>query len=189
MAAQLALAVTLSYIATSLDELPLLFFFYTRARKERAWQVTLAYFAGTFVLLAAGMLGGMGLQLALPPAVLRWIGLVPLLLGLRTLLSREEEDDESNPDKEKGRGILLTVLLITLSLGVDDIAVYVPLFTAYPPAMTGLAVLVVLVCTAISCLTGYHLTRIRPLRDWINRRGNLIEGAVFIAVGLYLLLR
>lgn len=179
-----------SYLATSLDELPLLFLYYAGARRRGALQVTLGYFGGTLALLLISLAGGLGLQAFVPARYLRWIGLIPLGLGVWRLFKGEqdEQEDQGQASRDRGWGLGAGIFLLTLSLGTDDLAVYLPLFASLGGSLLALVFALQLVDTAAFALIAYRLTRIEPLQKWIESRGRWIEGGIFALVGLYILL-
>ncbi len=85
------LTMLLTYLATSIDEIPILFLFYTRAkRRGEERQITLSYYMGTFLLIGIGLLGARSLLLLPQRWMVGFIGLIPLILGIKILLQGEE---------------------------------------------------------------------------------------------------
>lgn len=54
----------ITYVATSIDEIPVLFMLYTKkSNKGKEKTITSAYFIGTFILIAISLLGAFGIGL------------------------------------------------------------------------------------------------------------------------------
>lgn len=66
--------------------------------------------------------------------VIGLLGLIPLSLGIRLALKREDPEDENVLEKMQARGsnpLFWTIALITVASGGDNLGIYIPYFTAY----------------------------------------------------------
>ena len=178
------------YIATSVDEIPILFMLYTRQNNHnRAKLITFVYFLGTFILVGIGLLGSFGLGFIPKQWIIGLFGLVPLILGIKILIKGEVDDEEENPEKitEKYQSLILQVLAITIGLGADDLSVYVPLFTTMEGWDLFILILVFSISTAMLCRISYKLTSIRQLVEFTEKYERFITGCIFIAIGILIL--
>jgi cadmium resistance transport/sequestration family protein len=184
------LTAAITSLATSLDEIPVLFLIYRKAgSRGRAGAVTLAYTTGTILLLAAGILGSLGLNLIPVKWLIGIIGLVPIWMGFRILiLGEEEEEQNSASDLNQYGKLWIRVLAITIGLGADDLGVYIPLFTTLSATELLLMLPVFLAVTALLCLISYRLTGIDKLSALIERFERFMEGIVFIGIGILVLI-
>ncbi|MBB5854053.1 cadmium resistance protein CadD (predicted permease) [Amycolatopsis umgeniensis] len=108
----------------------------------------------------------------LPEAVLPWLGLVPLLLGLRAAWRAWRERGEEDEGPDVGPGVL-AVAGVIFANGGDNIGVYVPVFANTD---TGGLIVYAAVFLAVWCAAGrYFATRPIPI--------------VLVAIGLLILLR
>lgn len=184
------LTAVITSLATSIDEIPILFLLYRKAgSRRRTGTITLAYTIGTLLLLAAGCLGSLGLNLIPVKWLIGIIGLVPLWMGIRILFwgGEEEEEQKAAPAADKSGGLWMSVIAITIGLGADDLGVYIPLFTTLSLTELLLMLPVFLASTALLCLTSYRLTGINKLTAIIERFERYIEGVVFIGIGILVL--
>ena len=180
------LTAALSFAATNLDDIVILMLLYSAARDARGRAgVTAGQFLGVGVLTAASLLGAAGLRL-LPPEYLRWLGFVPLLLGLYSWLQRKAEDSpEFRPGA--GRGKVLSVALLTVANGGDNLGVWLPLFAGYSPARRFAAVAVFAAMTGLWCFLGRHLSTLPGVAGFLQRHGRALVPWVLMLLGLYIL--
>jgi len=122
----------------------------------------LGQYAGIAVLYAASVALAL-LALTIPVEWLGWLGVLPILIGLKLLLLREDREAPAV------RGAS-AVALVTVANGADNLAVYVPLFAASGPdalAAYGatFAVMTGLWCLVARRLVGHPAAQL-PLRRW-----------------------
>ncbi|MEU1809864.1 cadmium resistance transporter [Micromonospora aurantiaca (nom. illeg.)] len=173
------------FAATNLDDVVVLTVLFVAARQSgrpRPWQVVAGQYAGIGALVAVAVVAAAGL-LVVPDPWPGLLGLLPVALGLRALLTRRDDDE---PPAVVGS--LLGVTGVTIANGADNIAVYVPVFRALDP-VTGLiwllvfAVLVAVWCAVAAALGGHP--RVVAL---VGRAGHWLVPAIFIAIGATILL-
>ncbi|MEL7626495.1 MAG: cadmium resistance transporter [Anaerolineaceae bacterium] len=174
------------YLATSIDEIPILFILYTKKSNQgKARTITGMYFLGTFILVTAGILGARGLGLFIPQHILGLLGLVPFVMGVQTLVKAEEDDEleEAEEAMKKQTSLSLQILAITIGLGADDLAVYVPLFTTLVSTELIIMLIVFAIATGLLCFISYRMTSFKVLTGFIEKYERLIVGTIFIVVG------
>lgn len=178
------------YLATSIDEIPVLFMLYMDARnKGKGKIITFSYFIGTFLLVAIGMLGALGLVMLPAKWILGFIGLIPIIMGIKILITGDD-DDEKAVDKSGKIDILgIKVLVITFALGADDLGVYIPLFTTLTSWEMLQTLLVFASGTLLLCLISYRLTSITRLTSYIEKWEKYIVGTIFIAIGIWVMIK
>jgi cadmium resistance protein CadD (predicted permease) len=79
---------------------------------------------------------------------------------------------------------LLAVSAVTIANGADNIAVYTPLFRAMSLADVATTIIVFLLLIAVWCAAGRMLGSHRGATTVIERWGHWLVPAVFIAIGL-----
>ncbi len=175
----------ITYIATSIDEIPVLFMLYTKAgNRAKGKTITITYFIGTFILITLGLLGAFGLGKIPEKWMIGFVGLVPIVMGIKILITGEEEDDEKAiASTQKFKIFCIQVLAVTIGLGADDLGVYIPLFTTLTGWEIVLMVLVFTFGTALLCYISFQLTRIDQLTVFIEKYERFIIGIVFTVIG------
>jgi cadmium resistance transport/sequestration family protein len=175
----------ITYIATSIDEIPILFMLYTKTgNRGKGKIITFSYFIGTFFLILLGLLGAFGLGQIPQQWIIGLFGLIPFVLGIKTLFVGEDEDEEkavTSASKFKTLGI--QVFAITIGLGADDLGVYIPLFTTITGWEIVEIILIFTIGTVILCYISYQLTQIDRLVRYIEKYERFILGVVFIVIG------
>jgi cadmium resistance protein CadD (predicted permease) len=183
-----------AFASTNVDGLVLLVALYAR-RELSAAAVTLGLFAGLGLLVSASAVAAVG-TLAAPGRWTAWLGLAPLALAVRTLATPSSEAESSDVDLADaghagaaGRpraAQALTVTLLTLALGGDNLAVYVPLF-ATSPAQIPLYGLIFAAMAGLWC----WLARRIASRVWARQRiaawGRMLLPIVLTGLGCRIL--
>jgi cadmium resistance transport/sequestration family protein len=184
------IAALITYVATSIDEIPVLFMLYTKAgNRGKGKTITIFYFIGPFILIALGLLGALGLELIPAKWIVGFAGLVPLVMGIKILIKGEDEEEEKAVNSmKKFKTLGIQVLVITLLLGADDLGVYMPLFTTLTGWEIFQMLLVFVLGTAALCVTSYQLTRIDKLTNIIEKYERYIIGIIFVAIGIFVMM-
>jgi cadmium resistance protein CadD (predicted permease) len=173
------------FVATDVDDLVVLTMLFALAPNRRR-QIVVGQFLGICILVAASAAAALSL-LALPTGWIRWIGLVPLILGIWALVAalRGSAEEAARPPGMVG---VFSTALLTLAGGGDNLAAYVPVLHRMPradwPYLFGVfAIGVLLWCVLASWLGGHP-----SVQDLINRAGHWIVPAVYIAIGLWIVI-
>ncbi|MBB4909083.1 cadmium resistance transporter [Actinophytocola algeriensis] len=171
------------FAVTNVDDLVLLALFFARGV---ALRVVVGQYLGFGVLLAVSVVGALGASL-LPESLLPWLGLVPLLLGLRAAWQvwRARRDGDE-PDPVPGPSVL-AVATVTIANGGDNIGVYVPVFAVAGTAGLVAYVVVFLVLVGVWCAVGRFLATRPVVARTLARRGHVVLPVVLVAVGLLIL--
>lgn len=176
-------------IATSVDELPVLFLLYHHECRQKH-AVTAAYLFGSLLLILLAALGSAGLSFLGNQALLGLMGLIPLYLGLGMLLRGEDEDNELQNALQAGQRwnrSFIRVLAISLAMGMDDLGVYIPLFSTQPWSATLRMAAVLLLTAAFYCLAALKLSSIRAFSEFLEKYERHLVGSLFILIGLWVL--
>lgn len=150
------------------------------AGRYRARDIVLGQYAGIGALFAASLAASL-LALAIPAGYLRWLGLVPVALGVAMLLRKARA--EQTPSASG----LLAVTAVTIANGADNVAVYVPLFATRSAGAVAVMAAVFAIALALWCLGARWLVRHpaagAPLRRW----GPRLVPWLLVALGLWIL--
>ena len=178
------------FAVTNVDDLLVLALFFGQAagRTGAAARVVAGQYLGFGALLAASVLGAFGAGL-LPATAVPYLGLMPLLLGVRAALRAWRERGGGGDDGlPTGRGpAVLAVAAVTVANGGDNIGVYVPVFATAGPAGLTVYCVVFLVLVAVWCALGRFLATRAPVARALSRWGHVLLPVVLIGIGLLVL--
>ncbi|GID92741.1 cadmium resistance transporter [Amorphoplanes digitatis] len=182
------------FAVTNIDDMLLLavYFGRTAGHHAAARRIVIGQYAGFLAILAASVLGALGAGL-LPDAAIPYLGLLPLLLGIRAAWTvwreRHEPDDDGarEPGDAAGPGVW-QVAAVTFANGGDNIGVYVPVFAVAGIAGMTVYATVFLIGVAVWCAAGWFLATRPPVAKTLSRWGHLILPVVLIAIGLVILI-
>lgn len=178
-----------AFVATHLDEALVLVAFFTDPRLERS-DVFVGQFLAMSVIVAIALMLAL-LSLAIPDRYVDYLGLLPILIGLKHLwLARRPEKDPWCPTTPlDARGPMSSVALVSLAHGGDNVAVYVPLFARHSIPQILLICAIFAAMTSLWSLYGKLLVSRPAVGESIRRWGRVTVPFVLIAIGIYLLLR
>lgn len=180
------------FAVTNIDDLLILALFFGQAAGHRggAVRVVAGQYLGFGAILAAAIVGALGAGL-LPEAAIPYLGLLPLLLGIRAGWTawREHHSADDGEIPSAGDGpTMWAVAAVTFANGGDNIGVYVPVFAT--AGSSGLAVFAVvfLVLVAVWCAAGRYFATRPVIASTLSRWGHLVLPVVLIGIGLVILI-
>jgi cadmium resistance protein CadD (predicted permease) len=180
------LALTLSgvtiFAATNIDDL-LLLAALLADRSFSSRSVVIGQFIGITILFAASVAAA-ALAFTVPPALLAWLGLAPIAIGIKQLRGA------AHAGRHRAHASTVAgVAAITVANGGDNVAVYVPLFAISSAYAIAIWALVFVVMTALWCYAAGRLVRHPAWGAAIERYGVRIVPWVLIALGVWILFR
>src|SRR6266436_6765088 len=109
----------IAFAATNIDDIVILTLFFSQ--DQRRWTIVLGQYLGFTPLIVVSLAGFFGGRV-LPHEWIRFLGVVPIAIGIKKLLTKD--DGHLN---RRGLGIF-NVAAVTFANGGDNIGVYTPLF-------------------------------------------------------------
>jgi cadmium resistance transport/sequestration family protein len=171
----------LAFTATNLDDIFLLTLCFSQTRLKKR-HILLGQYLGFTTLIFVSLLG-YSLTRLLPPKGIALLGLLPIALGLKQLLSKDNDDQP-----QLGIRSLYTISAITIANGGDNIGIYIPLFASSSPPQLALILTVFFILVALWCYLAWVLTRQKILAQFLNRYGTTLVPYVLIALGIYIII-
>ncbi|OUL33047.1 transporter [Nostoc sp. T09] len=187
-----------AFSATNIDDMVLLTLFFSQVNaKFRRWHIIAGQYLGFTALIVASLPGFFG-GLIIPRPWIGLFGIVPIVIGIRSLLKQEEDNSEADETeiKQSHHSVLTkflniqtySVAAVTFANGTDNISIYVPLFAS----STGESLLIILtvffLLVGCLCYAAYKLTHNRAIADVMARYGNNIMPFVLMGLGAFILL-
>jgi cadmium resistance protein CadD (predicted permease) len=183
------------FVVTNIDDILVLALFFGQAAGSRRGvvRVVVGQYLGFVVILGASIVGALGAGL-LPESAIPYLGLLPLLLGLRAAWRawrerRDGEGDAEQPgeDTPDGPGVW-QVAAVTLANGGDNIGVYVSVFAVSGAGDMAVYVMVFLAGIAVWCAAGRFFATRPVIAKALSRWGHVLMPIVLIGIGALILI-
>jgi cadmium resistance transport/sequestration family protein len=195
-----------AFAATNLDDLFLLMLYFSSANNDprRERHIILGQYLGFSVLILVSVVGYLG-SFLIPPQYVGLLGIFPILLGIRELLSlrrvkeQDEQKDEADSISLVPPGIFrsrwlkwvnpeaASIAAVTVANGSDNLAIYIPLFAAGGIQQMVIIIVVLLLMVRVWCFIADWLAENPVTAGPLRRYGRLIMPFVLIAIGLKIL--
>jgi cadmium resistance protein CadD (predicted permease) len=174
-----------AFIASNIDDtFILIILFMTPGLSAR--NVTVGQFLGIIILVAVSSLAVL-LSLAIPPFAIGFLGIIPIVIGVKRLL--EYRENEAEAYAQKGYLSFLSVAAVTVSNGGDDIGVFTPLFAKYNGIVEfSLLISLLMIMTGIWCIVTYYFLRHPFIASRINALSKIVTPFALISIGIYIIL-
>ena len=186
------------FAVSNVDDIVVLSLFFGRAAGQpgAARRIVAGQYLGFSALLAVAAAAGLGAAF-LPAAAIAYLGLLPLLLGLRAAWQpwRDRRAGDRAGDKEAERGEtgdqggqrVLPVAAVAFANGSDNIGLYLPVFARTGAAGIGVYAAVFLVLVGVWCAAGWLFATRPAVAGFLGRWGHVLYPLVLIALGLIIL--
>lgn len=186
------------FVATNIDHLALLtlWFVHGQNRPGTTARICAGQYVGFGVILAVTIVLSAISGLVIPQEYLRFLGLIPLALGIkaaigeiRERLSAEEDDDEDEGEaKLKGKKVRVgAVALVTMANGGDEVAAYLPVFALSTWWQIALFCAVFLALAGVLLALARFITGRMGLAEVLERFEAIIFPSVLILLGVLIL--
>ena len=173
----LALA-TVLFAATNADDLVLLMVFFAQPG-ARGREIVAGQLFGLGVLTGVSFLAAW-FALAAPPAWLPWLGLAPLLLGLRGLLRPAHAGAPATLASWR------TVTVVTIANGADNLGAYIPAFAIQRFGQKLVTAGAFLVLALVWCLLARAAVRHPAWGPFVRRWSARLGPYVLIGLGAWI---
>jgi cadmium resistance protein CadD (predicted permease) len=179
------------FAVTNVDDILLLALFFAQGAGHRGVTRTIAagQYLGFTAILAAAVTAAFGATF-LPESAIPYLGLLPLLLGIRAGWSawadRRSQDQDDAVEQKPPRA--LEVAAVTFANGGDNIGVYVPVFATAGIGGMSVYVVVFLILVAVWVAAGRYFATRPVIARALSRWGHILMPAVLIGIGLIILI-
>lgn len=174
-----------AFIASNIDDtFILILLFATPGLLAR--HVMIGQFGGITILVIISSLAAL-LALAVPPFILGFMGIVPIVIGIKRLLESRKSTESEHFGTRKYLSII-SVTAITVSNGGDDIGVFTPLFAKYNTVTEfSLLILLLLIMTGVWCMVTYYFFRHPLIISRIDAMSKAVAPVALIGVGVFVI--
>jgi cadmium resistance protein CadD (predicted permease) len=181
------------FAVTNIDDIVILALFFAQGAGHRgaALRIAAGQYLGFVLVLGVAVAGALGATL-LPESAVPYLGLLPLLLGLRAAWHAWRDRDARGGDDEDaarhGNGpTVWEVSAVTFANGGDNVGVYVPVFATTGIERASVIVVVFLALLALLILAGRFLATRPVIARALSRWEHVLMPVVLIAIGLVIL--
>lgn len=188
---QMIVSALVVYISTNIDYFLILMVIFSQSdSRKRMKGIVAGQYLGMGILVTFSIFAAYVINLIPQAWVIGLLGFIPLFLGIREALKREEREDEDVLEKMEARGTnqpFWEVALITVASGGDNLGIYIPYFTSLTWPETMVALIIFAVSIAILCYISYKMTKIPLISKTIGKYQRAVVSMVFIGLGMYIL--
>jgi cadmium resistance protein CadD (predicted permease) len=174
---------TVTFIVTNVDDLLLLSFYFAHPA-YRTRNIVIGQYAGVFTLILIS-LSGFLLGRFVSDEWLGLLGLVPVALGIKQLVTRGNEDESGAAEIGSGNQ-WLSVAFITIANGGDNIGVYTPLFATLSPSLLFFYIAIFSALILVLCALAYYLVKHPGVKSAFSKYGHLILPVFLILLGIWI---
>jgi cadmium resistance protein CadD (predicted permease) len=174
-----------TFVITNIDDL-LILSVYFAAPTYRGRNVVVGQLFGIIAIILISLVGVV-LGNFLSDRWISLLGILPIFVGIKELLSNEG-DEEGDVSVKASHLQFLNVGLVTIANGGDNIGVYIPLFASLPDfSYVVLYIIVFTLLTGVLCYFAYYLTNHPKIKHYAATWGHRILPYFLILLGLYIL--
>jgi cadmium resistance transport/sequestration family protein len=189
----------IAFIATNIDDIVILLLFFSQINPTfRSRHIVAGQFLGFTVLLLLSLPGLFG-GLVLSKSWIGLLGLLPIAIGISSLVNREEDSSEEVLEEtEQSEASIISnflspqtysVAAVTVANGSDNISVYVPLFASSNLESFVVTIGIFFLLLAVWCYAAYKLTNYKIIASVLTHYGNNIVPFVLIGLGIFIVLK
>ncbi|NEU75734.1 transporter [Hassallia byssoidea VB512170] len=194
----------IAFFFTNIDDIIILLLFFSQINTNfRRRHIFFGQYLGFTAIIIASLPGFFG-GLVVRRELIGLLGILPIVIGLKQLLSPEEEttevqtvtsDFKQSPHRNPIISFILSLLhpntykvaAVTIANGGDNISIYIPLFAGHNFASLGVILSVFFVMVGVWCFIAYLLTLQPTIADILTRYGNILVPYVLICLGLFIM--
>jgi cadmium resistance protein CadD (predicted permease) len=177
------------FAATNIDDAVVLVVLNMASRgggTPKRWEIWAGQYLGFAVILLVSSTAALGLR-AVPVEWVGLLGLIPLLLGIRGLITLVRTRRDADPDPPVMATGLISVVAVTVANGGDNLALYTPMFRIMGVAEGAVTLAVFAVCTALWCLAGQLAVSHQRVVETLQRSSRWLVPVVFVLLGSYII--
>lgn len=184
----------IAFTATNIDDIIILLLFFSQIDLNfRRRHIVVGQYLGFILLIIASLPGFFG-GLIVSPEWIGLLGLLPIAIGIKQLVTREQETTEIQTITAE-KSVFLSVLspqtyqvaAVTIANGGDNISIYIPLFAGKTPFGLLVILSVFLFMVGVWCAVAYLLTRQPTIAYVLTRYGKKVVPFVLIGLGLFIM--
>jgi cadmium resistance protein CadD (predicted permease) len=141
---------------------------------------------------------GFAVALVPPPEPIGFLGLLPLLLGVWKFLelvlpykedTEGDEAEEAQTSRSTAVKAILSVALITIMNGGDNIGTYIPLFSQAKGAEIAVYVATYYIRLGVWCLVAFLIMKQKHILDLAEKYASYVIPFLYIGLGIFIVVK
>jgi len=173
-------AAILTFVATEIDDFAIYVILYAQKKEHKV-----SIFAGqlTAIILISVLCAFVSIPLSrIPSQYLRFIGLVPIVLGFLSIFEKEE-----NYKSFKNSSMFLTSLFLTIAASGDNIGVYIPFLSSITLIQKFVVIGIFIVLQIGLSILQIKTANIQVVQAFVEKTSKFIVPVVFILLGILII--
>jgi cadmium resistance protein CadD (predicted permease) len=171
-----------AFVSTNIDDFFILIIFF--AQSKSPYRVVIGQYIGFIGILAVSLAGYYIASLVRSPLI-GLLGIVPIILGVARILNYKKSLREKHVHALE----ILSVALVSIANGADNLGIYIPLFVNKSVIYVVLSMVIFLLMVAVWCYIPYNITRFKKLQQFLKKHGDTIMPIILILLGAYILIQ
>jgi cadmium resistance protein CadD (predicted permease) len=153
-------------------------------------KIVMGQYIGFTAIVIISMIG-FGVSLVLPSEPIGFLGLLPILLGIWKFVDLLIPQVDEKPEKSSIDGLksMLSVAIITLMNGGDNIGTYIPLFSQAQGAEVAIYVVVYYILLGIWCLVAFVVMKQKHILFVAQKYADVVVPFLYVGLGIYILIK
>ena len=193
----------MAFVATNIDDIIILLLFFSQVDTNfRRQDIIVGQYLGFTLLIFASLPGFFG-GLVVPREWIGLLGILPIAIGLKQLISREDETEVQTVSNDLKESLsqnsifsfffrifnpqIYKVAAVTVANGGDNISIYIPLFAGNNLVDLTVILAVLFVMVGVWCAIAYLLARQPIIAKALSKYGNACVPFVLIGLGLFIM--
>lgn len=193
---QLFLETLLVFISTEIDDFIVFSLLFVLHRNAKGRFLIFLGRLSAVILVCAFSSFASFLLFKVPHSFLRYLGFIPLLMGVITVIknlkNKGEDSAERNrlPSVKEGAGVslLVSAFMLTLSSSGDNLGIYIPFFLDFNLLQKVLSILFISVLNIFWTILQIKTADIELVQTLVSKAGKILVPAVFFILGLSILM-
>ena len=187
----------ITFVVTNLDDIIILSLLFSQTSKNFRYEhIVIGHYLGFTGIVVFSLIGFLG-SLAVPHEVVRLLGILPIIIGIKYLVNAISDEnltmsEELSVSSNGANSLFIkqaaSVAAITFANGGDNIGIYIPLFANVNQFQLCIVLLVFFILTGVWCFLGIAVVSQEIFSRSLKRHGKWVIPFVLITLGIYIIL-
>lgn len=180
-----------AFVATGIDEIFVLTILFVHGKKKKSIKdVYIGQQIAMIVLLAISLLAVFGITLISE----KWVGvlgILPIIQGIRILINGDDDDEGEEGEiikkTRKFNSLILSVALIAIAGGGEELSIYIPYFASLSTKDLIITLVIFNLLVPIWCTVCRKISSIKHVQETVFKYERFLVPIVFVGLGVFVL--